>query len=359
MEDSRTHSPPPLRPKVTIRDVAREAGVSVATVSRVLNDSGPVGVETRRRILQVAAALRYTPDSAARSLITRRTGTIGVLLPDLYGEFFSEVIRGIDATAQRGGYHLLVSSSHNDKGTVEAAMRAMRGRVDGLVVMSPDVDAQALVANLADTTPVVLLNCDVAGTAFDSLNIDNFGGASAMVRHLVALGHRRIAFISGGDRNHDAAERLRGYRSTLAEAGIEPQPEWERTGDFTESGGYRTAIELASLEPRPTAIFAANDSMAIGALSALREAGLDVPKDVVVVGFDDIPIARYMSPPLTTVHVAINELGERATRMLLQAVDEKNQHVKCQETLPTTLVIRRSCGAEGEGGPATAPLDRG
>ena len=334
---------------MTIRDVAREAGVSVATVSRVLNDSGPVGVETRRRILEVAAALRYTPDSAARSLITRRTGTLGVLLPDLYGEFFSEVIRGIDATAQRGGYHLLVSSSHNDKGAVEAAMRAMRGRVDGLVVMSPDVDAQALVANLADTTPVVLLNCDVASTAFDALNIDNFGGASAMVRHLLARGHERIGFIGGGDRNHDAIERLRGYRETLAEAGIAPHPEWERSGDFTESGGYHAATELVALDPRPTAIFAANDSMAIGALSAIREAGLDVPRDVVVVGFDDIPIARYMSPPLTTVHVAINELGERATRMLLQAVEEENQHVRVQETLPTTLVIRQSCGAAGDG----------
>jgi LacI family transcriptional regulator len=323
--------------------------VSVATVSRVFNDSGPVGTETRRRILQVATTLRYTPDSAARSLITRRTNTIGVLLPDLYGEFFSEVIRGIDMTAQRGGFHLLVSSSHNDKGEIEAAMRAMRGRVDGLVVMSPDIDVQVLVANLADSTPVVLLNCDVGGTAFDSLNIDNYGGASAMVRHLVSLGHRRIGFISGGDRNHDATERLRGYRETLDAQGIERDASWERTGDFTESGGYRAAGELAALSPRPTAIFAANDSMAIGALSAVREAGIRVPQDVVVVGFDDIPIARYMSPPLTSVHVAINELGERATRMLLQAVEEKNLHVKSQETLPTRLVIRQSCGTGGDG----------
>ena len=344
MKDIRTDSPSPLRAKVTIRDVAREAGVSVATVSRVFNDSGPVGVETRKRIVAVAAALRYIPDSAARSLITRRTHTVGVLLPDLYGEFFSEVIRGIDATAQAAGYHLLVSSSHNDRVAIEAAMRAMRGRVDGLVVMSPDVDAHALVANLADSTPVVLLNCDVAGSGFDSLNIDNFGGAAAMVTHLMSLGHDRIAFIGGGERNHDAAERLRGYRETLAGAGIGGRPEWERRGDFTESGGHRAAREILGLDPRPTAIFAANDSMAIGALSALREAGVRVPEDVVVVGFDDIPIARYMSPPLTTVHVAINELGERATRMLLQAVEGKNQHVKCQETLPTTLVIRRSCG---------------
>ena len=331
--------------KITIRDVAREAGVSVATVSRVFNDSGPVGGETRQRILDVAARLRYTPDSAARSLITRRTNTLGVLLPDLYGEFFSEVIRGIDPTAQRSGYHILVSRSHNDRRELEAAMRAMRGRVDGLVVMSPDIDAEALVDNLPADCPVVLLNCAVEGSDFDSLNIDNFGGAHAMVSHLVALGHRRIAFITGHERNHDAAERLRAYRAAVEEGGAEWREEWERAGDFTEASGYRAAAEIAALSPRPTAIFAANDSMAIGALSALREAGVRVPEDIAVAGFDDIPISRYMSPPLTSVHVAISELGERATRTLLHAVDEKNRHRKHQETMPTTLVIRESCGS--------------
>ena len=335
--------------RITIRDVAREAGVSVATVSRVFNDSGPVGEETRQRILSIATRLRYTPDGAARSLITRRTNTLGVLLPDLYGEFFSEVIRGIDPTAQRSGYHILVSRAHNDKREIEAAMRAMRGRVDGLVVMSPDIDAAALVANLPDDCPVVLLNCVVEGTDYDSLNIDNFGGAYAMVTHLLGRGHERIAFIAGHERNHDAAERLRGYRAALRNARAESKKEWERTGDFTESSGYRAASEIAALSPRPTAIFAANDSMAIGALSALREAGLRVPEDVAVAGFDDIPMSRYMSPPLTSVHVAIGELGERATRTLLHAIEEKNQHAKVQDTLPTTLVIRQSCGGDHRG----------
>jgi LacI family transcriptional regulator len=337
------------RVKVTIRDVAREAGVSVATVSRVFNDSGPVGEETRRRILAVATKLRYTPDSAARSLITRRTNTLGVLLPDLYGEFFSEVIRGIDPTAQKSGYHILVSRAHNDRDEIEAAMRAMRGRVDGLVVMSPDIDAAALVANLPDDCPVVLLNCVVEGTEFDSLNIDNYGGAYAMVTHLLGRGHQRIGFIAGHERNHDAAERLRGYRAALEDVGAEWRAEWERAGDFTEASGYRAGEEFVALSPRPTALFAANDSMAIGALSALREAGIRVPEDVAVAGFDDIPIARYMSPPRTSVHVAISELGERATRTLLHAVEEKNRHEKQQETLPTTLVIRQSCGSAGRG----------
>ena len=338
--------------RATIRDVAREAGVSVATVSRVFNDSGPVNEATRRRIQDVARRLRYAPDSAARSLITRRTHTLGVLLPDLHGEFFSEVIRGIDQTAQASGYHLLVSSSHNERSEIEAALRAMRGRVDGLIVMTPDVDAQVLVSNLPESHPVVLLNCAVEGTAYDTINVDNEGGAHAMTRHLVELGHRDVAFVRGPARNVDAAERLRGYRTALAEAGIAPREAYELPGDFTDAGGHAAARRVLELAPRPTALFCANDSMAIGALSGLRDAGVRVPDDIAVAGFDDIPIARYMSPPLSTVHVAIGELGARAMRVLLVAVERKGQHVRRRETLPTTLVVRRSCGAETLARPA-------
>jgi LacI family transcriptional regulator len=332
--------------KVTIRDVAREAGVSVATVSRVLNDSGPVRDITRRRIREIASRMRYVPDSAARSLITRRSTTLGILLPDLYGEFFSEVIRGIDQAAQRSGYHLLVSGSHNDQGETEAALRVMRGRVDGLIIMSPDIDSAALVANLPASSPVVLLNCVVAGDAFDSLTIDNYGGAHGMVRHLVASGYRRIAFIKGAERNYDAAERLRGYRAALREAALEWTDALEFEGDFTESGGHRAAQLIAARIPRPTAVFAANDSMAIGALAAFRDMGIVVPDDIAVAGFDDVPIARFVTPPLTSVHVSISEMGARAVSMLLHAIEQKNQHVKQQETLPTTLVIRASCGGK-------------
>jgi LacI family transcriptional regulator len=330
--------------RATIRDVAREAEVSVATVSRVLNESGPVSAETRERVREVARRLRYSPSGAARSLIMSRTSTLGVLLPDLYGEFFSEVIRGIDQTAQRHGYHLFVSSSHNDKSEIEAALRAMRGRVDGVLLMSPDIDAQALGTNLPESLPIVLLNCAVRGSAYDSLNIDNFGGAYAMVRHLAGLGHRRIATITGAPRNHDAAERHRGYRAALADAGVEWSEQWEVAGDFTETGGYQAALALLARGETPTAIFAANDSMAIGALSALREAGRQVPEDIALVGFDDIPIARYVHPPLSSVHVDISELGARATAMLLHAVSDKNQHVRHQVTLPTSIIIRASCG---------------
>jgi LacI family transcriptional regulator len=329
----------------TIKDVAREAGVSVATVSRAFNESGPVSEETRQRIREVAARLQYAPHGGARSLITNKTSAIGVLLPDLYGEFFSEVIRGMDHAAQRHGYHLLVSSSHDAKNEIEAALLAMRGRVDGVIAMSPHLDAPALVANVPASLPVVLLNCPVEGDSYDALSIDNRDGAYAMVRHLAGLGHRAIAIIRGAQGNYDASERLEGYLDALRDLGLERRSQWEVAGDFTETSGYRAIAPLLALVDRPTAIFAANDSMAIGALSALRESGMRVPDDIAVTGFDDIPLARYMSPPLSSVHVAISELGMRGVETLLHAIDSKNTHVRRHDRLPTTLVIRRSCGA--------------
>jgi LacI family transcriptional regulator len=328
----------------TIKEVAREAGVSVATVSRVFNEKGPIREETRQRILEVALRLGYAPNATARSLITKKTGTLGVLLPDLYGEFFSEVIRGIDLAARRSGYHILVSSSHSDRSEVEAVLRALRGRVDGLIVMSPEADARALEANLPGTLPLVLLNCPVEGAAFDSINIDNYGGAAAMVRHLAALGHRRIAHVRGAAGNNDAWERLLGYRETLQAAAPEAR-ELVIEGDFSEDSGYRAGREILGLAPRPTAVFAANDATAIGLLSAFQEAGIRVPDDIAVAGFDDIPIARFLTPPLTTVGVAIADLGARAIQRLLEAMSHGDGRERQHAVLPTTLVIRGSCGA--------------
>lgn len=327
----------------TIKEVARAAGVSVATVSRVINNSGPVNDETRRRIQEAAEALNYVPNSAARSLITARTHTLGVLLPDLYGEFFSEVIRGIDQTARSGEYHLLVSSSHNEQPDIEASLKAMRGRVDGLIVMSPHVSAAVLTQSLPATLPAVLLNCAVEGKAFDSVGIDNRGGATSMVRHLQELGHRRIAVIKGTANNFDSKERLEGFRKLMREAGTY-DPELETEGEFTEESGYRGTKRLLGRTDRPTAIFAFNDSMAAGALSALQEAGLRVPEEVSVGGFDDVPMAGYLNPSLTSVRVPIAALGASAMDRLLEAIRKQNRHQRETRTLETTLVVRRSTG---------------
>ena len=165
----------------TIKDVAREAGVSVATVSRVFNDKGPVRAATRERVLAAASTLRYVPHGGARSLITNQTHTVGVVLPDLHGEFFFELIRGLDLAARRGGYHLLVSGSHSDRDELGAVLQALRSQVNGLVLMSPDLNAAALEANLPNDLPVVLLNCQIHGHSFDTLAVDNVSNAAAMV----------------------------------------------------------------------------------------------------------------------------------------------------------------------------------
>ncbi len=330
--------------RATIKDVALRAGVSIATVSRAFNHSEAVDDETRLRVQNAAQELRYVPNQAGRSLITRRTNALGLLLPDLFGEFFSEVIRGADETAQQNQYHLLVSSSHSNRSEIEAALRMMRGRVDGLVIMSPHLNAQTLNENLPHDLPVTLLNCYVEGDSFDSLNIDNFGGSFQMVRHLLDHGHRRVAIIKGTEENFDAAERLRGYRQALRSGGGEIDGAYELRGNFSEASGFDAGRAILALQNRPTAIFASNDSMAIGALSALRDAGVRVPGDIALVGFDDIPVCTYLSPALTSVRVSVDQLGLLAVRTLLQAVREKSGHTTRQSVLPTTLSLRESCG---------------
>jgi len=328
----------------TIKDVAREAKVSVASVSRALNGIGGVTAETEKRIREVAARLRYVPHGAARSLITRRTHTIGALLPDLHGEFFSELIRGLDLEARAHGLHLLVSSSHDSVEDAAAALRAMQGRVDGIVILSPRVDEAFLRDNLPEGLPTVLLNSAVKDARHAVLNIDNFAGTRAMVRHLIETGYSRIALIAGPADNFDAQQREQGFRAAMAQwlPQVEPQV---LAGDFTEETGYRAGRELLAGEARPQAVFAANDMMAVGCLHAFKEAGLDVPGDVALAGFDDIPIARYVTPPLSTVRVRIAELGKRAMDLLAEQMEGEGRPAASVQTLGCEIVVRESCGA--------------
>jgi LacI family transcriptional regulator len=339
----------------TIRDVAREAGVSIATVSRVFNQTALVTEGTAVHVRAVAARMDYWPNSAARSLITHRTHAIGVLLPDLYGEFFSEVIRGVDLAARREKYQVLVSSSRANAETIVSAVRALRGRIDGLIVMAPDADATVAVREFATRFPVVLLNPGAMAADCSAISIANEAGAHAVVRHLAGLGHRRIAMLSGPAGNFDAEERRLGYRRALADAGLEWDPRLELSGDFSESAGFHAAADLARMRPRPSAVFAANDYMAIGLLGALRDADVRVPQDIAIAGFDDIAIAQYLNPALTTVRVDACELGERALQLLVPFARERRPAEPHRETLATTLVVRASCGAQQPGGTSLHP----
>lgn len=325
----------------TIKEVAQAAGVSIATVSRVYSGTARVSEETAARVRSAAAMLDYWPNSAARSLTTSRTHALGVLLPDLFGEFFSEVIRGIDREAHRERFQILISSSHANSDEFIAAARSMRGRIDGLVALTPDANSVGAIHEIQRSMHVVLMNPWSAVEGCDAVSIGSYDGAVALVRHLIRLGHRRIATVTGPEGNIDAYDRLRGYRAALAEAGIEADDDLVIPGDFTEASGYASVARILGRRPRPTAVFAANDYMAIGLLGALRDARIHVPEDLAVAGFDDIPIAQYLSPALTTVRVDAYALGQRAVQLWMQP--DASNGVR-RESLETRLIVRGSCG---------------
>jgi len=329
----------------SIKDVARKAGVSIASVSRVMNGHGNVGVDTRERVMAAVRSLDYVPHSGARSLITQRTNVVGVLLPDLHGEFFSELIRGIDAVARLRRLQLLLSSTHGDAEELTLAIRTMRGRVDGLLVMSPHVDAALLDKNLPRALPVVLINSPLKDARRSTLTIDSYRGARAMVNHLIRCGHRRIAHVAGPELNFDAQERLRAYRDELASALPRAAPQ-VLPGDFSEKSGYLAGQQLASQRDRPDAVFAANDVIALGCVAAFREAGLRVPGDIAVAGFDDIPLSSLVSPALTTVRVQIAELGRAALEQLLLSMESPEQTRPVSRALLPEVVVRESCSTE-------------
>jgi LacI family transcriptional regulator len=310
---------------VTIRDVAREAGVSVASASRALNGHDNVTPETRARIQCAAAKLHYVPHSGARSLTRRKSDAIGVVLPDLFGEYFSELIRGIDRVAHAHGLQLLLSNMHGNPHEAASAARAMRGQVDGLLVMTPDVRRERLFDALSPGLPAVMLNCRVPPPGIASVGIDNHGAARTMTRHIVASGYRRVAFVSGPRHNRDSQEREDGFRAAIADATGEREP-IIIPGDYSEGSGADAARLLIAGRLPVDAIFCANDIMAIGCCSVLADAGIAVGEQIGVAGFDDIPIAHFAAPSLTTMNARTAELGATAARkliaMLAGGVDE-------------------------------------
>jgi LacI family transcriptional regulator len=290
-------------------------------------------------VLQAAGELDYVPHSGARSLSTKRTDTIGVLLPDLHGEFFSELIRGIDLAARARGLHLLLSSSHGDLAEANAALRAMRSRVDSVIVMMPNAGEQSLASNPNAALPMVLIGSHGAANGRASFVIDNYAGAFAVAEHLFSLGRRNVAFVAGPPDNLEAGERLRGYCAAVDRFGA---PERIVEGDFSEESGRRAGQRLAAGD-RPDAIFCANDMMAVGCLEALRGAGIAVPDDIAVAGFDDIPIARYVNPPLTTAAVPIAEIGRQALECCADLVAGRATQMK--HVFKPGIVIRASSAA--------------
>jgi LacI family transcriptional regulator len=331
------------RANVTIRDVAKKAGVSVATVSRVFNDSDLVVAKTEDRIKRIALELNYIPSGSARSLSIRKTETIGLLLPDLYGDFFSEIIRGADSAARSAKYHLIVSSSHSNTSELDAAVKTLSGKVDGMIIMSPHLDSSTYLRSVLKAMPTVILGSSSNLGKTDYITIDNVGGARQIAQHLLQLGHQRLVIIRGEKANIDAEERLKGYLEVMDNSGRPVSKEDIVEGDFTEESGYESAKRLLARQNRPTAIFASNDSMAIGVLRRFREEHVAVPDEIAVAGFDDILISSYVHPGLTTVHVDISQLGIRGVNCLLNSLfGKRTGNLEQRFVLPAKLVIRES-----------------
>ncbi|ALC11695.1 hypothetical protein LH20_06990 [Sphingopyxis sp. 113P3] len=326
-------------PMATLRDVAREAGVSVATASRAINGLGNVTAPTRAAVMAAVKKLNFVPHSGARSLTRRKTDTVGVILPDLFGEFFSEIIRGIDLVAHEAGMHLLLGNMHGSAHETATAVASMRGRVDGLLVMPPELKPETLAENLDPALPTVLLNYDAAALDLPYVAVDNYRGAWTMTEALLASGARHIVHIAGPKHNRDARDRQRGFVDAMARIAGQRSPAI-LPGDFSEEAGAQAARLIVEGQLPVEAVFAANDLMAVGCIMGLAEAGLLVPRDLMVAGFDDIPLARHVTPDLSTMQVKIDRLGSTAMMKLLRLLRGETLGAASATILTPTLIAR-------------------
>ena len=308
---------------------------------------------TRERVLATARSLDYAPSAAARTLVRRRSQLIGVILytgrehPDIGHPFFQDVLVGVKHGIGSSGYDVLLFATEQPHSSEDGAhsylRRARHHHVDGIVLMGVDPDDPEVAKLLEADIPLIGVDLDVTGARATHVASDNVGGARLAVRHLHSLGHRRIAIIAGPEHQKPGADRLVGFRAELQALGIEGRPEYEQVGDwYTESGERATKALLALPEP-PSAIFAAADLMAVGAMKAARDAGLTVPDDLAVVGFDDIQLASLLDPALTTIHQDKVGLGRAAARALLEQI-ENPDFTPAALTLPVELIVRASCG---------------
>ncbi|MCL6633068.1 MAG: LacI family transcriptional regulator [Alicyclobacillus herbarius] len=334
----------------TIYDIAKRAGVSAATVSKVLNGYRDVSLETRLKVRRITEELGYRPSAVARSLATKRTMCIGVFFEDyvnvgLRHPFFNDLISAFRDVVGRQGYDVLFFADRQlDEVLSGFEARARHREVDGVLVFGvPRMDPRLL--ELANSQiPCVFIDLDLVGSRASYLTSDNIGGAMAAVRYLVECGHREIAFFGDELASKPGQDRLIGYQQELRRRNLPFRPEWILKGDFMEESGYRAACRLLECAERPTALFCASDLMAIGAIRAFREHGLEVGKDISVIGFDDITLARYVTPGLTTIRQAREEMGRKAAEELLGLIGEPGK-LPSIITVPTELVVRETVGS--------------
>ena len=325
----------------TIKDVAKRARVSIATVSRVVNESPhSVSQATRERVLEAIKALDYRPNALAQGLIMKRSMTVGIIIPDISNPYYAEIVRGIQDIADEAGYAVMLQNTDRRKERIIKCIQLLRDkRADGIIFSGGIIHGYETLSTLRELAQrvVVIGRHEVD---FPAVRVDNIVGATQAVQHLIDLGHQRIGFISGSRTSTTSNDRLRGYKNALAQHGIPYEKHLVGQGNLTPESGNLEAKTLLEREDRPTAIFATNDLMAYGAINAAKEQGLNVPEDLAVVGFDNIPLSSYFEPPLTTVGIPMYELGVASMQMLIDLICKNSfEHLKI---FKTKLIIRDS-----------------
>jgi len=333
----------------TLKQVAEKAGVSLGMAGRVLGNYGSFSDTTKRRVIEAARALNYTPNLIARSLRTRLTGTIGVLISDITTFFWTTLVRGIQDKAGKAGYSVILCNSDDESENEQLYLSTLFERnVDGLIV-SPTPHNHSYLKKLArGLVPIVLVDRGVKGLGVPTIKTDNQSGAYEAVKHLIDLGHERIAVITGIPGVDTSEERLAGYRQALQEKGIPLRKTLIREGHFQKDRAYTATMELLRMKRPPSAIFVSNEAMVSGCIPALKERGLRIPADIAVVGFDDPVWASYMDPPLTAVSQPSYTMGILAFDYLLSQISGSGKDKKYIEDviLKPTLLIRESCGCK-------------
>jgi DNA-binding LacI/PurR family transcriptional regulator len=337
--------------RITSHEVAKRAGVSRTTVSFVLNEveRAQISEETRQRVLQAAHDLGYVPDAAARSLASGRTHILGLIICQpadhlMIDAYIHQVIYGLSEAGHERGFRVLLESVENVSQPDAYTHLVRSNRIDGILLSGPRSDDRQLPALIADGFPTVLLG-RLRDDPVCFVDVDNQVAAQQAVTHLVKLGHQRIACITNGPLPYtSAADRLFGYRRALRQAGLDDEEALIQYGDFDMESGYRAMQILLAVKPRPTAVFVASDIVAFGAMAAIRDHHLSIPEDMAIVGFDDVPMARFVAPALSTIRLSAIEQGQRGGEMLMDLIEGKTL-AEQQIFLPTELMVRQSCGA--------------
>jgi LacI family transcriptional regulator len=336
---------------VTIRDVARVSGVSPMTVSRVINESERVSPETRQRVEHAIAELGYVPNRHARGLSRRRTGTIAVIVPDVANPFFTLIVRAAEEVARRADYRVLLCDTRADV-TVERDVisEMIAHRVEGIVIAPVSDRSSAHLLQLARFgVPFVLIDRTVSGVEADVVLGDSSGGAQQLVEHLIGLGHRRIGMIVETDDVSTARDRRHGYEAALEAAAIKVDPQLVTEATVDPEGGIEGMRRLLALDEPPTAVFTVNNLVALGAIEAVRSAGLEVPDDVALVCFDDIEYASRLYPFLTAMVQPAETFGTLGTQLLLERIEGRGPERTHVVVLPGKFIVRKSCGTNGAG----------